>query len=101
MMKMITMRMIILIIKIVMMDTCGRRCNSQNEDDEDQNEDDEDNDHKGDYDCDDHPDHKNCDGDHLHEISVPLTALWARTTIDEAEEESVLKEFRILKEFNV
>ena len=50
---------------------------------------------------DDFPDHKNCDDGHLHEISVPLTALWARTTIEEAEEESVLKEIRILKEFNI
>ena len=44
-----------------------------------------------DDDDDDYPDHKNCDDGHLHEISVPLTALWARTTIEEAEEESVLK----------
>ena len=39
------------------------------------------------YDDDDDGD----DDNDLHEISVPLSARWARATIDEADEESVLQ----------
>ena len=31
------------------------------------------------------------DDDNLHDISVPLSARWARATMEEAEEESVLQ----------
>ena len=66
-------------------------------DDVDDEDEDEDGGHAGGHDGDDHDDddynddHDDDDyDDDLHDISVPLSARWARATIEEAEEESVL-----------
>ena len=54
----------------------------------DHDEDDDDDDHGDD---DDDNGDEDDDDDDLHDISVPLSARWARATIEDAEEESVLQ----------